>query len=174
MVETVEARRTYSLSEAAKILEVSRNTLMRWLDDGCPSIERGDKAAGKEWRLSIRNIVEWREEVASLEERKRWEHADTSELTAEEADRRRKVALMVQEEAKADEVLGSLVRVADVEQDYAERCASMRSKLEQIGAQVAGRAAALTDTREIQTLVDRRIREAVDEFVRRREKQTAD
>ena len=154
-------RKTYSLVQAAAILEVHRNTLAKWLDQGAPAATRADRSRGVEWELSVADIVDWRvkravdDAVASYE-------GEGGEITTEEAKRRKAVAEAIVAEIEADEALKRVVAVADVADLVAAEYAAVRSHLQAVGAKIAGRAASMTNPAEIQELVDAAILEALE------------
>jgi len=169
MGKVVQLRRTYSLKAAADILARSENTLRKWLEQGCPAEKRGDKDLGIAWELYLPDVIEWRVQRAVAEATERYiGAADGDEMSAEEADRRRKVALAVQEEAKADELCGSVVRLDDVVTEVASMFAAVKAKLSGVGAFAGGRFGSVGSPAEMQSLVDERIREALNELVEER------
>ena len=78
---------TFSLNELAGLVGVTRQTVDRWLKQGCPFVEKADRDRGKEWRLSLPAVIEWREKRAVEQA-----IGDTSRLDIDEA-RRRKLLL---------------------------------------------------------------------------------
>lgn len=105
---------TCSVSEAARRIGYTRQTLAGWLDD-----LSYDYAKGVEMRKVIDLLFDRERKKGFQEARKEFAHAEqTIEeaqaagwISEDEAKRRKLVAQMVQEEIKADEARGRIVRV---------------------------------------------------------------
>lgn len=156
------ARTTYSLTQAAAILEVHRNTLAKWLDQGAPAAQRADRVRGLEWELSIADIVDWRIRKAVDDALAAYQGDGPAGLIAEaEAKRRKAVAEAIVAEIEADEALRHVVGVADVTDAVTALFARIRSLMTGLGAKIAGRAATMTSAPAIQALVDAELRLAL-------------
>lgn len=125
--EAAKARHV-SLKTAAAMLNRDRNTVMKWLDQGCPFVERGDKERGISWILDLADVVKWLEERAAKNVADRMGGIE-GQITEDEAKRRIAVAKMITEETEAAEAVKMVARVhemlAIIKKDYAE----LRSRL---------------------------------------------
>ena len=154
------AARSYSVADAAEIIGVHRNTLAKWLKEGCPAERQADVEAGISWLVSIPAVIEWR--IAQQVEAAVSSLDGGEKVSEDEAKRRRTLAQAIQEEIKADEALRRVVAIADVADRVAQEYAAVRSHLQAVGAKIAGRAATMTSAPEIQDLVDDAIRDALE------------
>jgi len=57
--------RHMSVNALASLLGRDRSTVMRWIRDDCPTVQRADKATKKDWLLDVALVVRWLEEQAS-------------------------------------------------------------------------------------------------------------
>jgi phage terminase Nu1 subunit (DNA packaging protein) len=153
-------RRTHSIFEAAGLIGVHRNTLMKWINDGCPAVSRGDSKRGKEWEISLPDVWAWREQ--RLVEEIASQFRDKTGATNEAGYRTRKAAAdAIVAEIEAQEALRSVVDVEYVTQKLSSFLADLRGKLSSLGAKVAGRAASMTSPAAIKELVDQEVRESL-------------
>ncbi|MDH2313137.1 hypothetical protein [Methylobacterium brachiatum] len=135
----------------AALLDVHRNTVAKWIDEGCPVIQRADRDRGIEWELSLSEIVEWRmsravqNAVASCQ-------GEAGQITKEEADRRRAVANAIKSEIDADEALRAVVSRQDAVTDMSTFCQVLKTGLSNMASKVAARAATMTSATEIEEL----------------------
>ncbi|SEH31557.1 hypothetical protein SAMN02799636_01096 [Methylobacterium sp. 275MFSha3.1] len=142
---------THSLSQAATLLGVHRNTLSQWLREGCPAIEKADRERGVEWQLSLPDIVDWRIEraVASVAAAS---GGDGTAVTKEEADRRRSVALATMAEIDLDERLKSVVSREDAVADMSVFCQALRGQIDSAFSKIAARCSTMQSPTEIETM----------------------
>ena len=153
------AHKTYSLLQAASILGVHRNTLSKWIDQGCPVQSRADRARGIEWEISIPAVIDWRvnraveDALASVQD-------ENGRITREEADRRRAIAQAVSAEVAADRELGGVVNREEAEADMAAFCVVLKTSLANAAAKIASRAAIITSPPEIQDLCEAELNRA--------------
>lgn len=152
----------HSMVAAAGILGVHRNTLSKWIDQGCPVVTKADRSIGAEWEIHIPDVVEWRIRKAVDDAVSRYEGGDGDKISKDEADRRRAVAQAITAEVEADETLRSVVAVADVLEIVTKEYAAVRTHLQSVGSKVAGRAATMTSAPAIQELVDEAIIDALE------------
>lgn len=145
------ARGPFSLMRIAALLDVHRNTVSKWIDDGCPVIQRADRDRGIEWELSLSEVVEWRmsravqNAVASCQ-------GEAGQITKEEADRRRAVANAIRAEIDADEALRAVVSRQDAVTDMSTFCQVLKTGLSNMAAKVAARATTMSSATEIEEL----------------------
>lgn len=137
-----------SLVQAAATFGVHRNTLSKWIDQGCPVVSKADRDRGREWEISIPDVIDWRikravaDAVSSVE-------GDDGKVSRDEADRRRAVANAISAEVAADEDLKSVMSRFDGESMLSDFCQALRSGLSNVGAKIANRTAAMTRPAEI-------------------------
>lgn len=153
-------RRTHSIFEAAGLIGVHRNTLMRWINDGCPAVSKGDSKRGKEWEISLSDVWAWREQ--RLIDEISAQFRDKTGATNEAGYRTRKAAAdAVVAEIEAEEALRTVVDVEYVTQKLTGFLSDLRAKLSAVGAKVAGRAASMSSAAAIKELVDQEVRESL-------------
>lgn len=156
------AARTFSLIEASGILDVSRQTLAKWLHDGCPAVKKADRAAGADWELSIAQIMQWRVDRAVAATVERFEGKDAALISIDEAKRRKAVADMVMAEIEAEEALGGVAQIADMVGIVTTKFGELRSRLVSFCAKLAARAATMTNPAEIREMAEAEMRKALD------------
>lgn len=145
-------RGPFSATRLAALLDVHRNTVAKWIDDGCPVLQVADRDRGIEWELSLPEVVEWRisratqNAVASCQ-------GEIGQITSDEADRRKKVANAITAEVAADEALKAVVSREEAVGDVAAFCQVLKTGLANMAAKVAGRATSITSAPEIETMV---------------------
>lgn len=160
-----------SLAKAADILEIDRNTLLKWLRNGCPTEEVGDREAGIEWKIRVGAVFEWRlrqkmKSARAPDETSESEGSgDPTKVGKDEADRRISAARAIREELETAEALGSMVPLVEVETDVGEFTVRLRDGLASAKGKIAGRAASMTDPAEIERLVETEINKAFDTAV---------
>ncbi|QCO03039.1 terminase small subunit [Azospirillum argentinense] len=147
------AGRTYSLSEAATILGRDRNTVSKWLGQGCPAVTKADRARGVEWSLSIPDIVGWLIDRA-VGDAVQTADGEADRITKEEADRRKAVAQAIAEEVSTAELLDDVVNRHEAAADAAAFAVALRTGMANVCGKVAGRAATMTSAAEIQEFLE--------------------
>jgi phage terminase Nu1 subunit (DNA packaging protein) len=153
-------KRTFSLFEAASILGVHRNTLAKWINDGCPVVTKGDRDRGIEWEICIADVIGWREE--RLIEEISAKYQEKGGLTNEAGYRTRKAAAdAVIAEIEAEEALRRVVDVEHVTSKLSQFLTNLRERMASVGAKVAGRAASMKSAAQIKELIDQEIRESL-------------
>lgn len=154
-------RTRYSLTQAAAVLGVHRNTLSKYLDQGAPAITRANRDRGIEWELDIPAIVDWliakavQSAVANY-------GGETGRIDREEADRRRAVANAITAEVAADEALRSVMHRHEAEADMAAFCQVLKTGLGNASSKIAARAASITSAPEIEDLCHAELNRAFD------------
>lgn len=151
--------RTYSLSEAAGILGKHRNTVAKWLEQGCPALTRADRARGVEWALSIPDVVGWLIARAA-EDAAVTAGGEAGGITRDEADRRKAVAQAVAAEVTTAELLDDVVNRHEAAADIAAFAVALRTGLANVSGKIAGRAASMTVPTEIQEFVEAEMNKA--------------
>lgn len=158
-------RRTFSISEAAGLVGVHRNTLAKWINEqGCPAVSKGDAKRGKEWEIHLPDVWKWYGELlrAEADERAAAIAGASGKISRDEADRRTAVAKAIAAEIETEEALRRVVPIADVAEMVAKDYAAIRTRLTSLGAKVAGRAATMTSAPAIQELIDDAVIEAIE------------
>lgn len=153
-------RRTFSMFEAATIIGVTRQTLAKWVNDGCPVVTKGDRSRGIEWEINIADVITWLrqrdiEEISA-------KYQEKGGLTNEAGYRTRKAAAdAVIAEIEAEEALRRVVDVEYVAQKLSQFLSALRTRMTGVGAKVAGRAASMKSPAQIKELIDQEIRESL-------------
>lgn len=150
---------TYSVSEMSALLGVHRNTVSKWLQQGCPFVEKANRDTGKEWALSLPDVVEWQRNKAV-------EAAvgDTAKLDVDEARRRKIAAEAALAELDLAERRGHVVRVDVVMQAIGDQLSNCRAKLLALPTKAAPLMVPLDDVLECRDVLDSLVREALDEL----------
>jgi terminase small subunit / prophage DNA-packing protein len=158
----VDPGQVVNLTEMCVVHGAYRTTITKWVDQGCPILQRGDRRRGLEWEFHLPATIEWRINQAIEETASKFEGVTDGTVTTDEAKRRRAVADAIVSELEAAEALRNVVSVSLVAEKVTAQFAEVRSLLAGLGAKVAGRAAAMTSAPKIQELVDDEIRRALE------------
>lgn len=150
--------RIVSLQHAALLLDRDRNTIAKWVSQGCPTISTADKSLGKSWELDLSQVVRWLEDRAAADAASEGAGGESKE----EAERRLKWAQARREELKEAEDVKAVARVDDIADLVAQEYAQVRSALQAIPAKIAVRIAGQTDPNLIQSEVEGSIRHALE------------
>lgn len=89
--------RVMSLAEVSALLDRDRNTISKWLSQGCPAVTTANKATGQAWELDLAAVVRWLEQRAAAAVAEKFGgdgEGDDSRITIDEAKRRRAIAEM--------------------------------------------------------------------------------
>lgn len=153
--EAAKARHV-SLKEAATLLDRDRNTIMKWIDHGCPAVEKADRALGRPWVLDLAEVVRWLERRAADTAAEK-SGDGSGKITEGEAKRRKMVAGMLTAETEAAELMRTVVRIGDVIDGVASDYNEIRGRLLSISDEVAA---------SVETSLRAKVKEAVDTKVR--------
>ena len=143
--------KVFSLVQAAAILAVHRNTLSKWIDQGCPVAARADRDRGIEWEIVVSDVVDWRIQRA-VEDAVSGYEDESGKVSKDEADRRRAVANAITAEIAADEALHVVVARGDAEAAMAAFCQVLKTGLGNAASKIAARATTVTAAPEIEEL----------------------
>jgi phage terminase Nu1 subunit (DNA packaging protein) len=114
--------RCVSLKQAAALLNRDRNTLMKYLSQGLPYVEKADRDRGVSWMLDLGDVVRWLEERAAKNVADRLSAGEG--MTEDQAKARTAVAKMITAEAEAAEIVKLVAKIHDmldlVKKDYTE------------------------------------------------------
>ena len=146
MPQTATARRTLNRSELAAHHGVSLPQVDTWVRRGCPAIERGSK--GTNWKFDPAAVIDWRLKDAADEVTARFITGDGN-MSREEADRRRAVALARSAEIELAERLKAVASVEDMATDTLSFCHVLKNGLDGAAHKIASRAASMTSAVEI-------------------------
>lgn len=120
--------RLVSVKQCAMLLNRDRNTIQKWLDQGCPFVTKADRDRGIAWELDIADVVKWLEERAAKSVAEKF--GDPNDKTSkEEADRRKAVAGAVVAELEMIERLKSVVPVSSVLELWAKDHGEIKAKV---------------------------------------------
>jgi phage terminase Nu1 subunit (DNA packaging protein) len=153
------ALKTFSMNELATLLGVTRQTLDRWVKQGCPYVERADRDVGKEWRLSLPAVVEWRERQAVEKA-----VGDTRGLSLEAARERKMAAEAGIAEAQLARIRAEQVSLNEVLQIVGDKLAVVSTRMKGVGPKVAPLVGPVTDIGECRRIIDDAIVEAIHEL----------
>jgi phage terminase Nu1 subunit (DNA packaging protein) len=149
--------RHVSVKEAAGLLDRDRNTISKWLDQGCPFVQKADRDLGRAWVLDLAEVVRWLEKRAADTTAEKLGAGADGLISKDEAERRTAIAKMTVAEKVAAEAVGTVVPVSVVIDRVSEDYNKIRSRLMALPTAIAGR-------------VDQRLsdkaREVADEIVR--------
>ena len=158
------SNRVMPLAGIASMLDRDRNTITKWLEQGCPVIQRGNKATGTPWEIDIADVVRWLERRSSEAAASRLGGGDSDRIEEDEAKRRRAIALMVQDEIDAAERLREVLAVSTVTHIVAREYSEVRKSLLPVGAKAAPRCEGKTAS-EIKLIVDGIVAAALENLV---------
>lgn len=144
---------THSLMQASGILGVNKTTLQTWLAQGCPAVEQADRNAGTPWKIYIPDVVQWRIDRAVSDAVAAY-GGNGSEMSKEEADRRRAVAQAHMAEIELDERTKEVVLKVDIVQDMQAFCLDVKDFGLQAFHKIAVRAAAMKEPNEIREMCE--------------------
>jgi phage terminase Nu1 subunit (DNA packaging protein) len=138
--EAAKARHV-SLKQCAVLINRDRNTIMKYLDQGMPVVERADRDRGVAWVLDLGEVVRWLEERAAENVSARTSKEGL--ITEDEAKRRRGVAQMYTSELEFAENAKVVARIHDmldlVRKDYSEISLRLQGIPDAIAARVDSR-----------------------------------
>jgi len=114
--------RCVSLKQAATLLNRDRNTLMKYLDQGMPYVEKADRDRGVSWVLDMGDVVRWLEERAAQNVAAK--QAAAEGMTEDQAKAKTAVYKMLITAVEAAETVKLVARIHDmidlVRKDYTE------------------------------------------------------
>ncbi|OCW56278.1 hypothetical protein AWJ14_19480 [Hoeflea olei] len=152
-----------SLKQLAAFLNRDRNTVMKYLDQGMPSVEQADRDRGIAWVIDSAEAVRWLEERAARNVAEKL-GGDTKSVTKDEAERRDWVARMVIREKDAAESIGMVAKIHDMldlmRQDYVE----LTLRLGAIPDTIAGKVDSKISAR-VRAIADEQIQSALKALV---------
>ena len=149
--------RSVNRAELAAICGVTVVTIDAWRQKGCPYVERGGR--GKEWIFDTAAVIDWRLQRAVTDAVSGYQD-ESGKVSADEADRRKKVANAITAEIEADEALHQVASRHDAEAAMAAFCQVLKTGLANAAAKIAGRATTTTSAPEIETMAHGEINRA--------------
>lgn len=130
--------RHMSLKQLAGILNRDRNTVMKYIGQGMPIVERADRDRGISWLIDSAEAIRWLEERAAKSVADRL-GSDVKSLSKDDAERRDAVAKMIIREVDAAESAKMVAKISSmldlIRRDYAE----LRLRLMSIPDTIAGK-----------------------------------
>ncbi|MEF3134608.1 terminase small subunit [Rhizobium sp. 268] len=127
-----------SLKQLAEVLNRDRNTVMKYLGQGMPVVERADRDRGISWVIDSSEAIRWLEERAAKSVADRL-GGDVKSLSKDDAERRDAVAKMIVREVDAAESAKMVAKISSmldlIRRDYAE----LRLRLMSIPDTIAGK-----------------------------------
>ncbi|TAW65425.1 hypothetical protein ELI15_14115 [Rhizobium ruizarguesonis] len=117
-------QRHVSLKQLATLLNRDRNTIMKYLDQNMPYVEKADRDRGVQWVLDISECVRWLEERSAKNVTEKMGSGTDNLPSLDVIEKRTKAAKMYTAEAEMAETIGVVARIHDVlsliKRDYAE------------------------------------------------------
>lgn len=145
-----------SLKQLATFLNRDRNTVMKYLDQGLPAVEKADRDRGIAWIIDSAEAVRWLEERAAKNVADRF-GGDLKTVSKEDAERRDAVAKMIIREVDAAESAKMVAKISGmldlIRRDYAE----LRLRLMSIPDTLAGK---------VDAKISAKIRDVAEEQIR--------
>lgn len=155
--------RQMSLKQLAAFLNRDRNTVMKYLDQGMPSVEQADRDRGVAWVIDSADAVRWLEERAARNVAEKL-GGDTKSVTKDEAERRDWVARMVIREKDAAESVGMVAKISAmldlIRKDYTE----LRLRLLAVPDTLAGKVDPKISAK-VRDVAEEQIRQALNSLV---------
>ena len=155
--------RLMSLAQVADVLDRDRNTVSRWIKDGCPVVESADRRTGRQWVLDLAEVVRWLESRAADSVAERLAGAD-GEMSYDEAKRREKAAHAIRAEIELAEYRKDVARVSDMLDAVAQEYTAVRASLGALGTRLASRLAEARTNAEVQAILDEAVGEALEKL----------
>jgi len=152
--------RYVSLKEAASLLDRDRNTLTKWLDQGCPYVEKADRDLGRAWVLDLGEVVRWMEKRAADAAAEKLGAAGDGVTSEDEAKRRRAVAQAIIAEVEAAETLRTVVRISAVIDRVASDYNEIKSRMMAVPDAIAGRVEQRVSD-SVRAIADEQVRNAL-------------
>lgn len=155
--------RHMSLKQLAEILNRDRNTVMKYLGQGMPVLERADRDRGISWIIDSAEAIRWLEERAAKSVADRL-GGDVKSVSKDDAERRDAVAKMIIREVDAAESAKMVTKISSmldlIRRDYAE----LRLRLMSIPDTIAGKVDAKLSAK-VRDVAEQQIRAALKALV---------
>lgn len=150
--------RHVSLKQLATLLNRDRNTIMKYLDDNMPFVEKADRDRGVQWVLDVAECVRWLEQRAAQNVSAKL--GDKNLPPIDVIEQRTKAAKMYTMETEAAEAISIVARIHDIlsliKADYSE----LRARLTPVGDDVSAKFTGPTADK-VKRLVDEKIASAL-------------
>ena len=130
--------RHMSLKQLAAILNRDRNTVMKYLEQGMPAVERADRDRGVAWVIDSAEAIRWLEERAAKNVAEKL-GSDMKSVTKDEAERRDWVARMIIREKDAAESVGMVAKISSILDLIRKNYTELRLRLMSIPDTIAGK-----------------------------------
>ncbi|CUW87506.1 terminase small subunit [Agrobacterium genomosp. 2] len=129
--------RTVSVKQCSLLLNRDRNTIQKWLDQGCPFVTHADRNLGVAWELDLAEVVRWLEERAARTAAEKFGDTEDGKMSKEEADRRKAVAGAVVAELEMVEKLRTVIPISTVLDLWAKDYSEIKAKAMSLGDKIA-------------------------------------
>lgn len=154
--EAAKARHL-SQKQLAEFLDRDRNTIMKWVAQGCPYVSKGDRDTGQSWKFDVAEVVKWRERTCA---ELAVEKAGAGKQDEESLKLRKIAAGVILLENDAAEAVKLVARVSAmldlVRKDYVEITGTLRGLPDAIAAKVEFKSQA-----KVRSVADEQIRNAL-------------
>ncbi len=150
-------QRVMSLVQIAMLLNKDRATVQKWMDNGCPYVQKADKRLNIPWQIDISEVVKWLEERAGDAAAERFGASVDGSTSEDEAKRRRAVAQAVVAELDMFERLRETIPFSYVVDLLTKDAVEIRDRVMTIPDALAG---------NVPPSVSKKVREIADEHCR--------
>ncbi|CAN7260859.1 terminase small subunit [Rhizobium sp. LjRoot98] len=131
-------QRHVSLKQLATLINRDRNTIMKYLDQDMPFVEKADRDRGLQWVLDIAECVRWLEERAAKNVSAKMGDGLDILPSLDVIEKRTKAAKMYTTEAEMAETIGVVARIHDIlallKRDYSELRVRLMAVAEAVSA----------------------------------------
>jgi phage terminase Nu1 subunit (DNA packaging protein) len=148
--------RLVSLKQAGALLDRDRNTIQKWLDQGCPYVTKADRSRGAAWELDLADVVRWLEKRAANS----GSGKSGDRPSKEDADERRAIANAVITETDMLDRLHVIIPVSYVIDVLGKDYKELKDKLMTIPTALSGRVDASV-AKQVFRIADEHIREVL-------------
>lgn len=149
---TDRKRFTFNKTEIATLFGVTTEAVNKWMHAGCPDEGKHGRAV----QFYAPDVIKWRTQGVETE---------TGQVLNLAAERAKLAKEQADKAAMENAILrGDLVRVSDLETVWAAVAVAVKSKLLSIPTKVAANVAEHMTANEVQELIDKAIREALEEL----------
>ncbi len=121
--------RIVSVKQASTLLNRDRNTIQKWLDQGCPYVTKADRSLGIAWELDLAEVVKWLEERSATSAAEKFADLTEGQMSEDEAKRRKAVAQAVVAELEMYEKLKAVIPIDDALSLWAKDYAEIKAKV---------------------------------------------
>jgi len=134
----ITKQRHVSLKQLAILINRDRNTIMKYLAEDMPYVEKADRDRGAQWVLDIGECVRWLEQRAAKNVTDKLGGGSSTLPSIDVIEQRSKAAKMYTLETEAAEAIGVVARIHDIltliKRDYSEMRIKLMAVSETVGS----------------------------------------